>query len=189
MRAWIIRFASLYVFDVVVLLLIGGFTPGVRVGWSALWASLILTAATLWLKPLVHGWFRSLASRSAAGRSRIREKLVQYGLVLTVAALIWVLLIVLRGVHVGGFFFLWGWIAPPVALTIAWGIYDLLDDRIEARAGALYDRATGGRRAADTTASGATPPIPPASAYPGGTTRPRRDDGLTDEQRRMLDEL
>ncbi|MGP3535570.1 hypothetical protein ACTU3I_12300 [Microbacterium sp. RD1] len=188
MRAWIIRFASLYVFDVVVLLLIGGFTPGVRVGVSAFWAGLLLTAATLWLKPLIHRWFQSMAARSAAGRSKLREKLVQYLLVLAVAAIIWVLLIVLRGVHVGGFFFVWGWIAPPVALTIAWAIYDLLDDRVEASAGRLYDRATG-RRETTEAASASAPPIPPAGGYPGGSTPSRRDDGLTDEQRRMLDEL
>jgi hypothetical protein len=185
MRAWIVRFASLYVFDVVVLLVIGALVPGVRVGWSALWAGVVLAAATIWLKPLIHRGFRSLASRSAERRSGVSEKLVQYLVVLGVAAVIWVLLVVFTGVNVRGFVF--GWFVPPIFLLIAWAIYDLVDDRIEARAGALYDRAAGGRRAADP-ATGTVPPIPSAR---GGSpaSAPRRDDGLTDEQRRMLDEL
>lgn len=188
MRAWVVRFASLYVFDVVVLLVIGALVPGVTVGLSALWAAVLLAAATIWLKPVIHRWFQSMAARSSTRRSWIAEKLVQYLLVLAVAAIIWILLVVFTGVHVRGFLF--GWFVPPIFLLIAWAVYDLLDDRIEARAGAIFDRATGGRRAADAGASNATPPIPPASGYPGGsTTRARRDDGLTDEQRRMLDEL
>jgi hypothetical protein len=189
MKAWIVRFVSLYVFDVVVLLLIGAFTPGVRVGWHAFWAAVILTAATLWLKPLIHRGFQSLASRSAAKRSKLTEKLVQYLLVLAVAAIIWILLVVFTGVHVSGFFWFWGWVSPPLFLTIAWGVYDLIDDGIEARAGRLYDRATTRERKA--AESGSAPPAPPAPSTHPGTATPaaRRDDGLTDEQRRMLDEL
>jgi hypothetical protein len=190
MRAWIIRFASLYVFDVVVLLLIDVLVPGVRVGFAALWAAVILTAATIWLKPLVHRWFRSMAAGGAARRSKIGEKLVQYLLVLAVAAIIWVLVVVFTGVNVRGFVF--GWFVPPLILLIAWAIYDVLDDRIEASAGRLYDRAF--RR--DARADAAAPPIPPAPAagYPGAAPSARsgaarRDDGLTDEQRRMLDDL
>lgn len=193
MRAWIIRFVSLYVFDVVVLLIMGALVPGVTVGWSALWAGVVLAAATIWLKPLIHRGFGSIAARSAANRSRLAEKAVQYLVVLAVAAVIWVLLVVFTGVDVRGFVF--GWFVPPLLLLIAWAVYDLLDDRIEARAGELYDRATGRRRATDA-ATGTVPPIPSA---PGGSaasapgrpaaSTPRRDDGLTDEQRRMLDEL
>jgi hypothetical protein len=190
MKAWIVRFASLYVFDVVVLLLIGAFTPGVRVGWHAFWAAVILTAATIWLKPLVHRMFRSMASRSAPRRGWLAEKAVQYGLVLAVAAIVWVLVVVFTGVRVSGFFWLWGWVSPPIFLTIAWAVYDLVDDRVEASAGRLYDRATGRGASSDPLGSG-YPGAAPAG-YPGAAgagTPPRRDDGLTDEQRRMLDEL
>lgn len=193
MRAWVIRFVSLYVFDVVVLLIIGALVPGVTVGWSALWAGVVLAAATIWLKPLIHRGFGSLAARSAANRSKLSEKAVQYLVVLAVAAVIWVLLVILTGVNVRGFVF--GWFVPPLMLLIAWAIYDLVDDRVEARAGELYDRATSGRRTPDST-PGTVPPIPSA---PGGSaasapgrpsaSTPRGDDGLTDEQRRMLDEL
>lgn len=144
MKTWIVRFASLYVFDVVVLLLIGAFVPGVRVGLSALWAGVILAAATIWLKPVVHRVFLSFAKGTPRGA--VREKLVQYLLVLAVAAVVWVIVVVFTGVNVGGFFFFWGWVVPPVLLTAAWAIYDLVDDRIEARTGRLYDRATGADR-------------------------------------------
>ena len=63
MKTWIVRFVSLYVFNVLVLLLIGLILPTVAVGWSALWGSVILTAATIWVKPAIGGWFRSLAAR------------------------------------------------------------------------------------------------------------------------------
>jgi hypothetical protein len=156
----------------------------------------ILTAATIWLKPLIHRWFRSMAARSASRRSKITEKLVQYLLVLAVAAIIWILVVNITAVYVYGFFSLWGWVAPPVALTIAWAVYDLVDDRVEARAGALYDRATT-RSARTGDAEPGAASIPPAPAgYPGASTgggaaasRPRPDDGLTDEQRRMFDQL
>ena len=42
MRAWLIRFVTLYVFDVAVLLLIGLIMPQVSVGWSVLWAAVVL---------------------------------------------------------------------------------------------------------------------------------------------------
>lgn len=196
MRAWIIRFASLYVFDVVVLLLIGALVPGVRVGWSALWAGVVLAAATIWLKPVIHRWFRSMAARSAAQRSWLAEKGVQYLVVLAVAAIIWVLLVIFTGVNVRGFVF--GWFVPPLMLLIAWAIYDLIDDRIEARTGALYDRATAGRRTTGGGAGGSASSLPStlggsAASAPGrpsaATPRPHGNDGLTDEQRRMLDGL
>lgn len=179
MRAWIVRFASLYAFNVVVLLLLA-LLPSVRVGWSVLWAGVILTAATIWLKPLIHRWFRSMAAKSTSQRTKLGEKLVQYLLVLAVAAIVWVLVVLFTGVNVRGFF--WGWILPPLALLIAWAIYDAVDDRLEAQAGRLYDRAT---QREGATAPSAAPPIPPAP----GTTPPRADDGLTDEQRRMFDQL
>ena len=61
MKKWVVRFLSLLVFDVVVLLVIGWLTPA-RVGWSALWAGVILTALTIWIKPLIHGMFQSMAA-------------------------------------------------------------------------------------------------------------------------------
>jgi hypothetical protein len=188
MKAWLVRFVSLYVFDVIVLLLIGGFTPSVRVGWNAFWAALLLTVATIWLKPLIHKLFQSLASKSQARRTKIGEKVVQYLLVLAIAAIFWILLVLFTGVHVGGIFFLWGWVAPPVALTIAWAIYDLIDDSVEARVGGLFGR-TPADREGPASAAPPIPPAPSASAGAGQPPRPTRDDGLTAEQRRMLDEL
>jgi hypothetical protein len=82
-----VRFLSLLVFDVVVLLIIGWLTPA-RVGWAALWAGVILTALTIWIKPLIHRMFQSMASRSAGQRTKIGEKLVQGALVFLVALIV-----------------------------------------------------------------------------------------------------
>lgn len=178
MKTWIVRFVSLYVFNLAVLWAIGLLLPPVRVGWAALWASVLLTAATIWLKPAIAKAFRGAASKSSGSRTALGERLVQYGVVFIAELIVWVLVVLLSGVVVRGFF--WGWVLPPVLLLVAWAIYAAVDDRIEKTAGDLYDSATGGRR--QTTAGASTATVDPA-------VRTELDDGLTPEQRRMLDDL
>lgn len=181
MKTWIVRFASLYVFNVVVLLVIGLLLPSVRVGWSALWASIILTALTIWVKPVITKVFAGAAAKSAAQRTKTGEKLVQYGIVFVVEFILWALVVLLSGVKVGGFF--WGWVIPPIILFIAWIIYDRVDDSIQARASDLYDKAETaiGHRGA------ASAPAAPSAATQEGTAELK--DGLSAEQRKLLDDL
>jgi hypothetical protein len=186
MKKWVVRFVSLLVFNVVVLLVIGFLTPA-RVGWSALWAGIVLTALVIWVKPLVQKGFRSMAARSAHQRTKAGQKLVEFLLAFAVAFLVWIGTVLLSGVSIGGGILgaFWGYVLPPVILLIGWAIYDAIDDRVEAHAGALYDRASGRR---STTEAGSAPAVPqnPEAAAAG---RRELNDGLTDEQRRMLDEL
>ena len=183
MKKWIVRFATLYVFNLVVLLVIDLLVAGVSVGWALLWASVVLTAAVIWLKPLIHAgspaWPRSRRDQ----RTKAGEKLVQIGLVFVVELLVWVVVVLLSGVTVHNWFL--GYLLPPIFLLIAWAIYDAIDDRLQVRAGALYDERRPG-----SAASRRTPRSPPSPSTP---RRRRRDaelqDGLTAEQRRMLDEL
>ncbi|QKJ20124.1 hypothetical protein [Microbacterium hominis] len=184
MKKWIVRFGSLLAFNVIVLLLIGWLTPA-RVGWSALWAGILLTAIVVWIKPLVERWFRSMAAKSANRRTRAGEWLVEAFLTFSVALIVWVALVLLSGVSVGGGFFgsFWGWVLPPVILLIGWAVYAVIVDRLEAQASALYDKAAGGRVAGETDAA---PAVPSPEADAG---RRELHDGLTDEQRRMLDDL
>ena len=101
-----------------------------------------------------------------------------------VALIVWILTVVFSGVSVGGWF--WGYILPPVIILIGWAIYDAIDDRVEGHAGALYDKATG----AKATDAGARRPDAAAVTSPEAAAAQRElQDGLTDEQRRMLDEL
>ncbi len=181
MKKWIVRFVSLLVFNVVVLLLIGFLTPA-RVGWAALWAGIVMTALVIWVKPLIAKWFASMAAKSAGGRTKLGEKFVEFLLALAIAFIVWILTVVLSGVTVSGWF--WGYILPPVILLIGWAIYDAIDDRVEGHAGAIYDKATGGAR--ETESADAAPAVPSPEAQAG---RRELKDGLTDEQRRMLDEL
>ena len=185
MKKWIVRFVSLLVFNVVVLLLIGFLTPA-RVGWSALWAGIVLTALVIWIKPLVTKWFRAMVAKSANQRTRAGEKLVEFVLAFVVALLVWLATVWLSGVTVGGGILgaFWGYVLPPVIMLIGWAVYDAIDDRVEAHAGSLYDRAAGGRKASTDASAPAIPPSPGAAAG-----RRELKDGLTDEQRRMLDEL
>ena len=201
MKKWVVRFVSLLVFNILVLLVVGWLTPA-RVGWAALWAGIVMTAIVIWIKPLVEKWFRSMAAKSSGQRTKAGEKLVEFFLAFAAAFLVWIATVLFTGVSIGGGIFgaFWGWVLPPVILLIGWAIYDAVDDRVEAHAGTLYDRATGGRAAKDDLDTTADRPRDPAAAsprdtYPGGSTpgaaagRRELDDGLTDEQRRMLDEL
>ncbi|TDN87766.1 hypothetical protein [Microbacterium sp. BK668] len=183
MKKWIVRFATLYVFNLAVLLVIDLLVAGVSVGWGVLWAAVILTAAVLWVKPLIARWFTGMAARSASQRTKAGEWLVRAGIVFLVELLVWILVVMLSGVQVRHLVL--GYLLPPLFLLIAWSIYAAIDDRLEARAGDLYDRASvgiGGRRT-----DAATPVAPPPAAPRAG--REELQDGLTAEQRRMLDEL
>jgi hypothetical protein len=185
MKNGIVRFAALYVFNVVVLLLIGWLSPGVSVGFNALWASVILTLASLFLKPLLTRVFRAAAAKSAGSRTRVGEKVVQYVLVYLVELIIWIAVVWLSGVRASGF---WSYVLPPLFLLLGWVIYDRVDDRLRAKAGEIYDTV-------QAKVSGARTPGAPqatASATDSRATADAREelhDGLTAEQRRMLDEL
>lgn len=181
MKNWLIRAVSLYVFNVAALLLIGLLMRSVSVGWHALWASVVLTLATLAIKPALLKVFRGSVAKSADSRTRLGEKLVQYGLVFAAELIIWVLTVLLSGVNVHGWF--WGYVLPPVYLLIAWVIYDLVDDRIENKARELIGTTTAKVRGTDAAAPAAAP-SPETQAG-----RAELNDGLTPEQRRMLDEL
>lgn len=178
MRAWIVRFASLYVFNIVVLLLIGLLTPA-KVGWSVVWASLILTLAELFVKPLIQRAFARSAAKSAGERTRAGEAVVQGLIVLAVAAIIWIITLLLSGVSAGGSWF-WAYVLPPIILAIGWAIYARIDTRMQATAGELYDRASAGIRGGHGTGE---------AAAAGPAAKPELDDGLTPEQRKMLDDL
>ncbi|WP_194420198.1 hypothetical protein [Microbacterium abyssi] len=184
MKNWLIRALSLYVFNVVVLLLIGLLMGSVAVGWHALWASVILTLATLALKPMLLRAFRGAAAKSTGSRTRIGEKVVQYVLVFVVELIVWVLTVLLSGVDVDGWF--WGYVLPPLYLLIAWVIYDQVDDRLEAKTGEVIGSVSArvGRRDATASAPSAAPSSPETKVG-----RDELNDGLTPEQRRMLDEL
>ena len=180
MRNGIIRFGALYVFNVAVLLIIGLVLPSVSVEWHAFWASVILTLAALFIKPLLKNAFGKSAAKSASDRTKTGEKVVQYALVYAVELIIWVLTVWLSPVDVIGFF--WGYALPPLLLLLGWVIYDQVDDVLRRKAGEVYDKVAGARKPKDAAASAAPP-----SATPPVDVEP--DDGLTPEQRRMLDEL
>ncbi len=184
MKKWVVRFASLLVFNIVVLLIVGWLTPA-RVGWAALWAGIVMTALVIWVKPLVEKWFRSMAAKSAGQRTKAGEKLVEFLLAFAIAFLVWIATVLLSGVSIGGGILgaFWGYVIPPVILLIGWAIYGAVDDKVESGAGALYDRATGTK---SESPDAAAPAIPTPEASAG---RRELNDGLTDEQRRMLDEL
>lgn len=177
MRTWIIRFASLLVFNAAVLLIIGFFTPA-RVGWSALWAAVVMTLLVLFVKPAVERWARGRAARTSSQRTRTGEWFAQLLIVLAVAALVWILTVLLSGVSTGGSWF-WAFVLPPAIIAIGWAVYAKISDVLEGKAGEIYDRFE--QRGTD-----AAPVVESAQAREGRT---ELADGLTAEQRKMLDEL
>lgn len=185
MKAWIVRFVSLYVFNTVMLLVIGMVLPKVSVGWSALWGGVILTIATIWVKPLVGGFFRKRAADKGKSQNAFTRKLVEYGIVYVVALLCWLLVVWLSSVKVQGWF--WGNLLAAVLLLVGWAIYDLaIDDVMERVAARAYDRVTG---KSDSTAAAAPAPQSPRERAATEAGRRELNDGLTDEQRKLLDGL
>ena len=180
MKQWLVRFVVLLVFNVLVLLVIGWLTPA-KVGWAALWAGIVLTFLTMWVRPLLTRWFSGGAAKSDGQRTKAGRGVVRVGIVLLIAFIVWIVTVWLSGVSVG--LNPLAYILPPVILAIGWWVYDMIAQRAEHHAGALYDKATG----AEVGATDATTPAVSSSESAAG--RRELQDGLTDEQRRMLDEL
>ena len=183
MKNGIVRFAALYVFNVVVLVLIGLLFSRVSVGFHALWAAVILTLAALFVKPALGAAFRRSAAKSAGNRSQVGEKTVQYALVYLVELIIWVLTVWLSAVRASGF---WGLALPPLVLLIGWMVYDRFDDRLRAKTAEVYDTVSATLRQAQRPRGGDAPASDSSATAEG---RQELNDGLTAEQRRMLDEL
>lgn len=183
MKTWIVKIASLYVFDVLVLLVIGAVLPKVQIGWAALWGGVILTAATLWVKPAIGSLFRRVAANRGRSLSTAARKVVEYAIVFVVALVVWALVVLLTNVSVQGL--VWAWIVPPLLLLVAWAIYDAIDDALHKRAGAVYDRAAAGIGRDREPAE----PVDPRRQSAVDAGRREMADGLTDEQRKLLDDL
>ena len=194
MKAWIVRFASLYVFNIVVLLAIGLLTPA-HVGWAVIWASVILTLAELFVKPILQKVFSESAAKTASERTSTGEALVQGLIVLAVAAIIWIITVLLSGADTRGSWF-WAFVLPPIIIAIGWFVYSKIDDRLQAQASELYDRAEAGIRGTKRTDAAGAAPGSAGTASAGATAAPvdpavarELADGLTPEQRKMLDDL
>lgn len=179
MKNWIVRFGTLLIFNIAVLLLIVLLVPGVHGAWGVLWGGVILTLATVWLKPALNKWFAGRAAKKAGELSKLGLKVVTYLSVFVVSLVVWILTVLLSSLGVDGW--LWGYVLPAIALLIAWAIYDGVDDKLEAHASRLYDSATGNKGAVDAASpASTTPPAAPTKVV---------DDGLTPEQRKMFEEL
>jgi hypothetical protein len=158
MKRWVVRVGTAFVFNVLVLLVILWLVPAVHGTWSVLWASLVFTLATLFVKPFFHRFFLAqgerLRDRNAAW---LKGKLLTYLVSYVVALAIWILTVVFSGIHVSGLW--WGWVAPPLIVLVGWIVYDQLDDALESKAGELYD-------AAEEKLTGNEPPAPPSPKGP-----------------------
>lgn len=140
MKKWVVRIGALFVFDYIVIVVMGLAMPRVNVGpIHALWAALLLAVATLWLKPVVRGLFEKLAADGSGERSRFVGWLVKTLVVYAVAFVIWYLVVWLSKVDIQGW--LWGYLIPPLVLLVVWWIYDAISDRFEAQAAKVYDQA------------------------------------------------
>lgn len=140
-RAWVVRFGTLLVFNLLVLLIIVLFMRSVHGRpLGLLWAALVLTVATLWIKPALMRFARNRADGASANRDRAGQRFFAYLAVFAVAFVIWIGMILVTDVRVTGWF--WGYLVPPLALLVAWFVYDLVDERLEEQSGRVYDAAT-----------------------------------------------
>lgn len=139
-KKWIVRLGTLLVFNVAVVALIAFLVPQVNARFSGVfWGAVILTLATVWIKPALTSAATSAANRGAATRSRGAQRAVAALAVFLVAVVVWLLTVWLTRVSVQGWF--WGYVLPPVGLLIAWFVYDRIDDALERQASKLYDAA------------------------------------------------
>ena len=103
---------------------------------------MILTIASVWVKPLITKAFANRSAKSAGQRGKNTETLVRWGTVFLVELIVWVIVVIFSGVSVNNWF--WGYLLPPIIFLIGWAIYAAIEDRVEAKADALYDQAHAG---------------------------------------------
>ncbi|WP_050761782.1 hypothetical protein [Beutenbergia cavernae] len=165
MRAWIVRLGALLVFNLIVVVAIVLFVPGVRGSWGVLWAAVVLTAATVWVKPLITSFLTDQAG-NWAGRPRwLAGKVLTYAIVYVVAFVIWLLTVILSDVNVHGWFL--GYVLPPLIVIVGWFVYDMVDDRFEATAGNAYDAAHRRMTGGSSTEASAERPADPSEGPAG----------------------
>ena len=179
--------ATLYVFNLAVLLLIALLVPGVHAGWGVLWASVVLTVAVVWLKPLIHKGSPAWSRSRRTGATKAGETVVQMVLVFAVELAVWVIV-----VSVGGHDPQLVLRLPPAAGVPADRVGDLRGARRQAagtRQRALRPGVRGLGKHVDGDAAGSTGGDLSAASAETQTAKAELHDGLTPEQRRMLDEL
>ena len=65
-----------------------------KVLWRAgIILGVVMTIATIWIKPLITRFFQARTATSAGQRTKIGEKIVQFFLVLIVAFIVWILVV------------------------------------------------------------------------------------------------
>jgi len=130
-RSWVVKTIALLLFNIVavlVIVLLPG-AAGVSIG-TVLWGAIVLTVLSLFIKPLLHRWLLDNAGQVSLSR-KLSSKVLSYVILYLVALIIWFLLVIFSGVQITNF--LTTLIVPPLVLLAAWFIYDLVDDRLEAR--------------------------------------------------------
>lgn len=129
-RAWVIRVLALLIFNVgamLVILVLPG-SQGLGFG-NVLWGAIVLTLLSLFIKPALTKWFSDAAGNLSLG-ARLGAKAVSYLVLYLVALAIWVLIVLFSPIGFGGG--LSAIIVPPLLLLLAWFVYDLVDDALEA---------------------------------------------------------
>lgn len=139
-RNWVIRLVSLYIFSFVAFLLLGFINSSFSNGFFHLfWSALIFTLATVFVKPIVSSFAQKTAEGLKQGKTSTAARVIEYVAVFAVALVIWLILSVLGAAQNPHWF---SWILSPVLLLVAWAIYDVVDEKIEAQVAKGYDAAT-----------------------------------------------
>ncbi|MGO4589273.1 hypothetical protein [Paenarthrobacter sp. 2TAF44] len=138
MKSLAVRIAIALVFNAITLW-VASVLPGVRLGAGFLWAVVVFTVATLFVKPLILALFHRRHEQRADRRTWILSKAltVAAGLLATLAILL-VTSIFSNGFTINGIF---GWIGATVVIWLASFIYDFVDDGLEAKAHELLGGA------------------------------------------------
>ncbi|HCX84339.1 MAG TPA: hypothetical protein DHV14_04200 [Micrococcales bacterium] len=139
-KRWVVRLVALTLFNIAVVLAIVLIVPQVTGGLLAMiGAGIVLALATVWIRPALSRYATRKAQAGAPRRSPGTQRLVAALAVFLVAAVIWVLTVLLTDIDVHGWF--WGYVVPPLVLLVAWWIYAQVVDSLEAKVASAYDAA------------------------------------------------
>ncbi|WP_223693568.1 phage holin family protein [Leifsonia poae] len=140
MRKWVLLVGVAFVINLILLLVVVLLLPQVKGGIGVLWAAIVLTAATVLIKPALTTFLTNRGTRLQSRASWLRGKTLTYLVDLVVTFAVFWIAVVFSSVRITSF---WGWFWGTLILWAGFIVYDLFEDRIRKRAGDLYDRATG----------------------------------------------
>jgi uncharacterized membrane protein YvlD (DUF360 family) len=145
MKTWGIRIGLALVANIITLW-IASIIPGFHINnfGAFVIAAIIFTLATLFVKPIIVKFLTNQAGKYSSRSKYLAGKSLTYivGIVAT-GVIVWLTWLISRGIG----FNVFGFIIGTIIIWAASLVYDIVDDRLEARVGAIVDDVADKRKA------------------------------------------